>query len=734
MWLTTGPRRRVTPVTRERVVKGSSVNREAPQFSLNVVTKESADLKAAREFQAYLGSSSKQSKTRAKGATGSIHGSQSSQSLLEERLAKPMARPPRQGYMVLNERHHSLLTFGSPVPQVELASPETFMAIARIRANIPRTAEQPAQQPNEATVQSSASTVVRPVEASAPKVKTSLPTATQQITFGTMAEQPAQQPNRATVRSSASTVARPVEASAPKIKISLPTATKQTTSGKVAIIFPNKVEVSLPPKKNQTAAGLSTADSIKANEQLAPEISRAQSPQHPELDPMGHLKALKASGFLSKELTDMLDNAIHTSMRAQATNKTTIEAKSRGTISNDAVVQNEPSRPVTYTQTELKALRPKAELTPPLKVPFTAPQSTDATREAEKPTNPFVAPKVPLQPTGPAENPRGIAQRLADQRKALIGEHIHRTRFQPPLQFLIEGFKKLSLHDCTNTESATGNSDATAMKSSKATENPFGSSKPPKPTPGLPSHLHEQAPATDHGAAARAQYGGEKPLGAPKPRGSGPELPLHLRNIVPAADHGAAVRRQYGIPDFTTPGLKIQSDTMAVPEVVETSPRRRSQASPNTISTARPSAPTKAKPSLPAFLREQTIEDTGAAARAQYGGGVPGPDTKKRAPSGTIPKEGNTARSKPQLPAHLRGQTTGDPGAAIRAQYGNVLAPVTNSLKSSSSTPREAPSSPTKPRSGSKVNTSGFIGLAQAARNVTKEEDDPIKIASSKGF
>ena len=89
-------RRHATPVTRERVVKGSSVNREPPRF-VNVVTKESADLKAAREFHASLGSSSKQGKIRAKGATGSIHGSQSTQSLLEERLAKPMAKPPRQG-------------------------------------------------------------------------------------------------------------------------------------------------------------------------------------------------------------------------------------------------------------------------------------------------------------------------------------------------------------------------------------------------------------------------------------------------------------------------------------------------------------------------------------------------------------------------------------------------------------------------------------------------------------
>ena len=680
-------------------MKGSSVNREPPPFDVNVVTKESADLKAAREFQASLGSSSKQGKIRAKGATGSIHGySQPSQSLTEEKSAKPVAKAPRQRYMALKEHHHSSLTFDSPVAQVELASPETFMAIARVRANVPRTAEQPAQQPNTATVQSSASTVVRPVEASAPK-----------------------------------------------IKISLPTATQQTKSDKVAVTSPKKVEISLPPRKNQTAAGIlpaANANSPKANEQPMPDVSRPQSPQQPSmpvLDPMGHLRALEASGLLSKELTDMLNNAIRTSFHAQATTKPTTESRPRVTISDDTVVPNEPSLPAIYTQTELKALRPKAESNSPPKVSFTAPQTSDTTDEAEKPTNPFAVRSVPLQPTGQADNSRGFAQRLADQRKALIGEHVHRTRFQPPVHFLIEGFKKLSLHDYTNTESATGISDTTLTKPSKATENPFGSSESNNPTPELPSQLRKLAPTDDHGAAVRAEYGIEKPLVAPKPRSSGPELPHHLRNIVPAADHGAAVRRQYGIPDFTAPGSKTQTNTKTVANASVTSPQphRRSQPVANTSPNARPIPSTKPRPSLPAFLRDQTAGnagDAGAAARAQYGGKVPAPFTNNQAPSSTIAKEDHPARSRPQLPAHLRGQTAGDPGAAVRAQYGNVLAPVTNSLKPSSTAPREEPSSPTKPRRGSKVNTSGFIGLAQAARNIVKEEDDPIRVASSKGF
>ena len=617
-------RRGATPVIRERVVKGPSANHKPPPFNTNVVTKDSADLQAAREFQASLGSSSRHSKIHAKGAHGSIYGySPSSQSLTDERSAKPLARPPRQGYMVLNKHRYSLLTSDSPVAQVELASPASFMAVARVRAQVPRTIEQPAQQRTTASIQSSASMVIRPVEAPSP-----------------------------------------------------------------------------------------------------------QQPLAPVLDPMGHLQALEASGLLSKELTDMLNNAIRTSFHAQATTKPKV------TISNDAVVLNEPLPSGKYTEAELKALRPNTESKSPPKESFITPQTSSTTREVEKATNPFEARTVPLQPAGPAGKSRGFAQRLEAQKKALIGEHIHRTRFQAPVHFLIEGFKNLSLHDYTNTETATEIPDTASTKPSKATENLFGSPKSTNPTLELYSHLRNIAPAADHGAAVRTQYGIDRPLGAPILRGSVPGLPHHLRDLVPAADHGAAVRREYGIPDFSAPRSKTQTNTIPISKANETSPQphRRSQAVGNTSPTTRPPAPTKSKPSLPAFLRGQTAGDPGAAARAQYGGKVPAPLTNNRTPSSTVPKEDNSARSRPPLPAHLRGQTVGDPGAAARAQYGSVLAPVTNSLKPSSVAPREEPLSPTKPRRGSKVNTSGFIGLAQAARKSMKEEDDPIKIASSKGF
>ena len=682
-------------------MKGPSVNSELPSLNLNVVTKESADLQAAREFQAALGSSSKQSKFQANGRDGSIdRHSQLSRSLAEEQSAKPLARPPRPRYMVLNENCHSSLTFDSPVTQVELASPEAFMAIARVRANVPRASEQPSQQRKTATAPSSTSTVV---------------------------------PSAGAV--------------APKIKISLPTATQQTTSGKVAVKSTNKVETSLPSKAIQTAAGnlpAENANSAKVREQLVPDVSQPQPPQQqpiPPLDPMVHLRALEASGLLGKDMIDMLNKAIRTSFQAETITKPTTESRPKVTISNDAVDPQGPSRPAVYTQTELKALRPKTVSKSPSKVSLIAAQTSDTTHEAKKPSNSFTARTIPLQPAGSADNSRGLAQRLADQRKALIGEHIHRTRFQPPLQFLIEGFKKLSLRDYTNTELATGVSDTTVTNPSKAAENPFGSPKSNIATPKLPSHRRNLAPATDHGAITRAQYEIEKPLGAPKPRGSGPQLPHHLRDSVPAADHGAAVRRQYGIPDFAAPESKTQTNPMSAFKAGETSPQphRRSRVAANNNPMARPAASTKPGPPLPAFLRGQTAGDAGAAARAQYGTEVSASSTNNQTSSSTRTKEDRPATARPQLPAHLRGHTAGDPGAAVRAQYGNVLAPVTNSLKPSTTAKKEESSSPTKARRGSKVNSSGFIGLAQAAqaaRNSMRdeEEDDPIRIASSRGF
>ena len=557
---------------------------------------------------------------------------------------------------MLSEHQHSSLTFDSPINQVALASPEAFMAIARVRANIRRTSEQPSQQQKTATGASTLSTLIPSTDVSR------------------------------------------------NIKISLPTATQQTTSGRVDVISPNKVEPWHSSGITQTAAGgtpVAHGKPTEAHKQDVPDVSQPQSAKQqpsPALDPMAHLRALQASGLLGKDMIDMLDNAIRTSLQAEATKKPTTASGPTVTISNDAIDPQGPSRPVIYTQTELKALRPKAESQPLPKLSHTAAQTSDTTNEAKKASNPFTARTIPLQQAGTGNNSRGLAQRLADQRKALIGEHIHRTRFQPPLHLLIEGFKNLSLHDDTNTESATGVSDTTSTKASKATENPFGSPEPKTP---IPSHIRNVASDTGYGATMRSQYGVDKPLGAPKPRGSGPELPQHLRNVVPAADHGAAVRRQYGIPDFAAPETKSRTNPMSVLKASETSPqpRRRSGVAANSNPMARPAASTKPGPPLPAFLRGQTAGDAGAAARAQYGGQVLPSSTNNQTFTSTRPTEERPVTSRPQLPTHLSGQTATDLGAAIRAQYGgNVPGSFANYNNTFSTRPKEDRPATSKPQ------------------------------------
>ncbi|KAK0511189.1 hypothetical protein JMJ35_006741 [Cladonia borealis] len=129
------------------------------------------------------------------------------------------------------------------------------------------------------------------------------------------------------------------------------------------------------------------------------------------------------------------------------------------------------------------------------------------------------------------------------------------------------------------------------------------------------------------------------------------------------------------LPHFTTPGSKTQTNPMTVPNASETSPEpwRRSQAGANTSLTARPPASTKVRPSLPAFLRDQTVGDAGAAARAQYGGEVLAPLTNKRAPFSTISKEENSAGSRPRPslptgPKSIASKSTLKPEAPVYTQ------------------------------------------------------------------
>ena len=318
---------------------------------------------------------------------------------------------------------------------------------------------------------------------------------------------------------------------------------------------------------------------------------------------------------------------------------------------------------------------------------------------------------------------RSLAQKLADQRAVLIGEHIYKTRFQPAEAALSEEFGKLSLSDQKATTEAP-----------IATSNPFGPAKSnssKKRILSLPPHLVGQEPVADSGVTARAQ---NSRLDTSKPT-----LPPHLVSQAPPTDTGAAARAQYLGHDISSkPSLPPHLVHQAAPHAAPTDhgAAARAQYLEHDVSS---------KPTLPPHLiRQAASTDHEAAARAQYAGSgvtsrpsLPPHLARQAAPI----DHGAAARaqyanpnvtSKPALPPHLLNQAAAltDSGAASR----DVLAPVSNSQQRSVSTPvQPAPSAtPTPPAAPtarqSKINSTGFVKLA-AQRNA----DDPLTLARKRG-
>ena len=56
--------------------------------------------------------------------------------------------------------------------------------------------------------------------------------------------------------------------------------------------------------------------------------------------------------------------------------------------------------------------------------------------------NPFAVGVIELLPSNPREARRSLALQLAGQRETLIGEHVHRSRFQTHGS-LVEGFSEV---------------------------------------------------------------------------------------------------------------------------------------------------------------------------------------------------------------------------------------------------------------------------------------------------
>ena len=465
----------------------------------------------------------------------------------------------------------------------------------------------------------------------------------------------------------------------------------------------------------QEASNQPVLSFTQPREQTAPQATAAMKPDAPVIDVAKHLHALEACGLLTMEQLNMLRTVRPIQNADEANFPAEPKIESEPAKLTSTTVQDEPHYPGKYTAAELVAHRPITPATSTLEAVILSPTTPQGTQGL----NPFGARVVQLQAYIPRESRRSLALQLAEQKRAMIGEHIHRSAFQPHAS-LVKGFQKLTFSDKTPSDVSETLTEFTATEFIEAARkerevleyprsNSFGLAKK-KVGLSLPPHLCDQKPAADPGAAVRAQYGfGDVPAFGPNDlqiklsiaKAAAPSLPPRLRSKSPS-DSGATARAQYGDSEV---------------------PARTSMVQPQVHVTVQTT-----KPSLPAHLRGQTTNDTAAAARAQYGGNkiaaqLPDVQHQSQVLVGSI---------KPSLPAHLRSKTTNDTGAA------NVLTSIHNNGQLRSPTFAGATSSTTAASQAtaraSRFNQSGFTGLASRAREAQRADQDPLMIAASKGF
>jgi len=164
------------------------------------------------------------------------------------------------------------------------------------------------------------------------------------------------------------------------------------------------------------------------------------------------------------------------------------------------------------------------------------------------------------------------------------------------------------------------------------------------------------------------------------------------KSTTTAYDRGAVARAQYG-------GTPAPANPMLSPTTRADDSPERGSATRRTHCGMTP-APTTPVPSLtPTTTRTAYTRSQGTAPRGQQAA---------RGPSGTGPA----------LPAFLQGLTPTETGAAAREQYGggSVLAPLTNNNQA--------------PARKSRINDSGFIGMAERAR----KGQDPLEKSRQLGL
>ena len=224
-----------------------------------------------------------------------------------------------------------------------------------------------------------------------------------------------------------------------------------------------------------------------------------------------NIKLARTAGLLNKSQLKTLENIVH-ELQNRADKQATEPVK--------ATVPNKPTKVGSYSRADILALRPKTA-SPPPKVAIASFESSKLGQGNPKPM-----PNIVTPPLADIELKKSIVKQLEAQREHIVGEHVHRTRFQRA-----DSIGKFS--DLSVVDSASSNSTCPIQP-------PHG--------PSLPAHLAKVPSVKDHGAATRAEYAisgsaSSKSSGAPSVRG--PTLPAHLTKWVPVVDQGAAVRAQY---------------------------------------------------------------------------------------------------------------------------------------------------------------------------------------------
>ena len=158
-----------------------------------------------------------------------------------------------------------------------------------------------------------------------------------------------------------------------------------------------------------------------------------------------------------------------------------------------AVVHNKPAKPSAYTPADMLALRPKTGVSSAKIASATrSPRPKLATTPAEPSQTQDIVPSPTLSvavtsPGSESTSVQAIAIQSAAYRAYIVGEHIHKSRYQRP--------------------SSSSTAESGELRSADdAKSQPVA--PPVKMTgPSLPAHLAGHPPVTDHGAAMRQQYG-----------------------------------------------------------------------------------------------------------------------------------------------------------------------------------------------------------------------------------